>query len=90
MPVHLAPDLKLLLQDLATAPPRIRLMAALKGEPEAPLRARLEAMGCQLRGQVGDVLTLECAPRTLLQLQQLPELLSLELGGPLFPEQPPP
>jgi hypothetical protein len=88
MPVHLAPDLKLLLQDLDAAPPRIRLMAALRGSADAALRARLEALGCQLRGQVGDVLTLECAPRTLLQLQQQPDLLSLELGGPLYPESP--
>ncbi len=86
MPVHLAPDLKFMLQDVKLPQAPLRLMVAVKPEVGAQATPQLEALGCTVRGRVGDVLTLECDLATLARLAQSPLLLSIELGGPLYPE----
>lgn len=86
MPAHLSPDIKFLLHSATVPDAPLRLLVALRPGGGAPALPPLEAMGCTVRSQAGDVLSVECDLTALGRLAQSPLVLSIELGGPLFPE----
>ena len=87
MPAHLSPELKLFMKT-ASDGERCRLIASLKRNADAEDLARLAgSTGCEVRQHRGELMTLECDRAALEQLARWPGLRSLEMSGPLFPEE---
>lgn len=87
MPAHLSPELKLFMQTAADGD-RCQLIASLRRQADAGELIRLaSSTGCRVRQHSGELVTLECDRTALEHLIRWPGLHSLEMSGPLFPEE---